>query len=51
VIAPGAGPVGAGIALLAVGGVLVSKGNDAAGLLCDALGAVFIWSGFRGYRG
>jgi hypothetical protein len=36
--------------LLAVGGVLVGKGNDVGGLACDLVGVVFIWSGARGYR-
>jgi hypothetical protein len=49
VVAPGFGPVGFGIALLAVGAVLVSKGQNVAGLVCDFLGVVFIWSGLSGY--
>jgi hypothetical protein len=49
VVAPGFGPVGFGIALLVVGGVLVGKGSNAGGLACDLLGVVFIWSGARGY--
>jgi hypothetical protein len=37
--------------LLVVGGVLVAKGNNVAGIACDLLGAVFIWGAFRTFRG
>jgi hypothetical protein len=47
VIAPGLGPVGAGIAFFAIGGVLVGRGSDLGGLACDLVGAVLIWSAFR----
>jgi hypothetical protein len=47
VIAPGFGAVGFGIALLAVGGVLVGKGNNVGGLACDFFGVVLIWSAIK----
>jgi hypothetical protein len=50
-VAPGFGAAGFGIALVAVGGVLVAKGNDLAGLALDALGIIFIWSAFKMRRG
>jgi hypothetical protein len=50
VVAPGFGPLGFGIALIAVGGVLVGTGENVAGIVCDTLGVVFLWSGFQGYR-
>jgi hypothetical protein len=46
-IAPGFGAVGFGIALLAVGGVLVGKGNNVGGLACDFFGVVLIWSAIK----
>lgn len=49
-IAPGFGPVGFGIALLAVGGVLVAKGHDIAGIACDLLGVIALFAAFRTYR-
>ena len=49
-VAPGFGPVGFGIAALAVGGVLVGNGHDVAGGLLDLFGVVSIWAGFRTYR-
>jgi hypothetical protein len=45
--APGFGPLGFGIALLAVGTVMVAKGNEIAAAVLDLLGIVFIWSAFR----
>jgi hypothetical protein len=45
--APGMGPVGVGIALIAVGGVLVGKGHVIAGALLDLVGAVSIWAAFK----
>jgi hypothetical protein len=50
-VGPGFGPVGFGIAMIAVGGVLVGNGNDLIGILLDAAGAVSIWAGFGTYRG
>jgi hypothetical protein len=50
-VAPGFGPIGFGIAMVAVGGVLVGDGRDVAGLLLDFFGVVSIWAGFRTYRG
>ena len=50
-VAPGFGPVGFGIALVAVGGVLVAKGHGLAGFACDLLGVICIWAGFETYRG
>jgi hypothetical protein len=46
VVFPGIGPVGAGIAMIAVGGVLVAKGDSLAGALLDAGGAIAIWAAF-----
>jgi hypothetical protein len=50
-VAPGLGPVGFGIAMVAAGGVLVGNGHDLAGGLLDLFGVVSIWAGFRTYRG
>jgi hypothetical protein len=50
VIALALGSLGFGVALLALGGVLMAQGNDLAGLACDALGVVILWSAFHGYR-
>ena len=50
-VAPGFGPVGFGIAMFAVGGVLVGNGQDRIGILLDLAGAVSIWAGFTTYRG
>jgi hypothetical protein len=49
-IAPGFGPFGFGVALLTVGTVLVGKGNNLGGFICDVLGVVFAWSAFRARR-
>jgi hypothetical protein len=53
VVAPGFGPIGFGIVLIAVGGVLVGTGQNVAEIAYDALGVVFLWSGLRlpGQRG
>ena len=45
--APGFGPLGFGIAMLAVGGVLVSQGHDLTGLGLDLFGVLCIWGAFR----
>jgi hypothetical protein len=50
VVAPGFGPIGFGIAMIAVGGVLVGNGHDLIGILLDLAGAVSIWAGFKTYR-
>jgi hypothetical protein len=50
-VAPGFGPVGFGIAMVVVGGVLVANGHNFAGGLLDLIGVISIWAGFRTYRG
>jgi hypothetical protein len=50
VVTTGFGPVGFGIAMLAVRELLVGNGHELAGVLLDAAGVVSIWAGFRTYR-
>jgi hypothetical protein len=50
-VAPGFGPVGFGIAMVVVGGVLVGNGHNLAGGLLDLFGVISIWAGVRTYRG
>jgi hypothetical protein len=45
--APGFGPLGFGIAMLAVGGVLVSQGHNVGGIALDLFGVLCIWGAFR----
>jgi hypothetical protein len=46
-VAPGVGAVGGGTAMIAVGGVLVAKGDPVPGALLDLFGAISIWAALR----
>ncbi len=47
----GFGPIGGGTAMLAVGGVLVVKGHQLAGIVLDVCGVIAIWAALRTYSG
>ena len=50
-VAPDAGRVGGGIAMLAVGGVLVVQDHAVAGGLLDLVGVISMWAAFRTFSG